>query len=100
MKSVDPGLTPARVEEVLTEKAVPLDHPCEGVCGAGLINAAASVAAVAPVEAAPDPAPEPAPTPTPDPAESKPFKVKSAWRQWWTNNWKAFLANRHWYRRA
>jgi serine protease len=102
LKSVDPGLTPARIEEVLKEKAVPLDQSCEGVCGAGLINAAASVAAVAPVEATPDPAPAPTPTPTPtpDPVESKPSTVKPTWRQWWKNNWKAFQGNRHWHRRG
>jgi serine protease len=46
MLSKNPGLTPSQVLSALQANARPLPGTCSGGCGAGIVNAAATVAAV------------------------------------------------------
>jgi hypothetical protein len=70
MLSLDPTLSPAQVAQRLQQSARPFPSgtgsDCTvAICGAGIVDAAASVNAVAPVPA-PAPAPAPPPIPAPD----------------------------------
>jgi serine protease len=54
--SIRPDITPTEVEQILTQSARAFPGTCDG-CGAGLLDAAAAVAAT--IETIPDPDPEP-----------------------------------------
>ncbi|MGO4958442.1 S8 family serine peptidase [Luteococcus sp. Sow4_B9] len=73
MKSANPGLTPAQIEQTLKDTARPLPGGCTVGCGAGLVDATAAVKAVANGAPAPQPtaSPTPSTTPTPEPAPTR-----------------------------
>lgn len=64
MKSANPSLTPAQIEQTLKDTSRPLPGGCDLGCGAGLVDATAAVQAVAGGRATPSPTPTSAPTPT------------------------------------
>ncbi|MDF2667512.1 MAG: hypothetical protein K0R81_3362 [Microbacterium sp.] len=79
-KSVDPSLTQEDVRALMTTTARPAASPwasvpAENVTGAGLIDAEAMLAALAPAPSptpTPEPTPTPSPTPTPTPTATTP----------------------------
>ena len=67
MKSVNPEMTPAQVEQALKDTSKPVNGGCAQPCGEGLVDAGRAVKAAAGDDT---PAPEPTPEPTPEPEPS------------------------------
>ncbi|WP_246828814.1 S8 family serine peptidase [Micrococcus sp. HMSC067E09] len=68
MLAKDGSLTPAAVESALKDNARSMPGSCSGGCGAGLVDAATTLASLGGgSDPAPEPEPEPEPEPDPDP---------------------------------